>query len=58
MYRVLSLEKIRQQQTPEELENNRQKTLEACARFKEAQEALEKLCAERGIEVPVLMCAA
>lgn len=58
MYRVLSLEKIRQQQTPEELENNRQKTLEACARFKEAQADLEKRCEELGIEIPVLVCAA
>ncbi|MNN70225.1 hypothetical protein D3C81_1860630 [compost metagenome] len=54
----INLAEWRAKQTPEDMANNRQKTLDACKQFKEAQEALEKTCAELGIEVPVLVCAA
>lgn len=37
-------------------EGSRERTLEALARFQAAQERLEKVCAEKGIPVPVMVC--
>lgn len=42
--------------TPEQLKESRQKSLEAIQRWKEADEALEKLCKELGIEKPIITC--
>ena len=36
--------------------NARQKTLERVAQFQAAQKELERVCAERGIPVPQMVC--
>lgn len=35
---------------------SRERTLKALAQFQAAQERLEKVCAEKGIPVPVMVC--
>lgn len=42
--------------TPEQLEGNREKTLECIRKWKEADEDLTKLCDELGIEKPEMIC--
>lgn len=42
--------------TPGQQESNRQKSLDACKRFRDAQVQLERTCKELGIEVPVMVC--
>lgn len=42
--------------TPEEASASRARTLEAIRKYREAQEALERVCKEKGIEVPVMVC--
>lgn len=37
-------------------EDNRQKSLDAVQKFKDAQKELERVCKEQGIEVPVMVC--
>lgn len=36
--------------------NARQKTLDAVASYQKAQERLEQICKEKGIQVPQLVC--
>lgn len=42
--------------TPEQLKDNREKTLEVIRKWKEADEELTKLCIELGIEKPEMIC--
>jgi len=56
MVRTFDLSKLRQQQTPEQLAGNRERSLQFVERFQKAQRALEERCAELGIPVPVLVC--
>ncbi|WP_443698937.1 hypothetical protein [Pseudomonas sp.] len=42
--------------TPEQLKGNRERSLESVKKWKEADEALTKLCLELGIDKPVMVC--
>jgi uncharacterized protein (DUF58 family) len=48
----------RQPMSPEEAKKSRERTLEAMRKYREAQAELERICKEKGIEVPILVCAA
>ncbi|ARV77375.1 hypothetical protein FDI21_gp206 [Pseudomonas phage Noxifer] len=50
------LSKLRERQTPEQLAGNRQKSLDMVQRFQTAQKELERVCAEKGIPVPIMVC--
>ena len=41
---------------PAPSEDNRQKSLDMVKRWNEAQKELERVCAEQGIPVPVMVC--
>lgn len=42
--------------TPEEASASRARTLEAIRKCREAQAELERVCREKGIEIPVMVC--
>lgn len=42
--------------TPEEASASRAKTLETMRKCREAQADLERVCREKGIEIPVMVC--
>jgi uncharacterized protein YcaQ len=52
----LDLSRLRERQTPEQLAGNRQKSLDMVQRFQTAQKELERVCAEKGIPVPIMVC--
>lgn len=42
--------------TPEEASASRARTLEIMRKCREAQSELERVCREKGIEIPVMVC--
>lgn len=53
MYRPLSMLRLSPQRIDPEA---RQRSLDAVAAYYKAQKELERICAEKGIQVPVLVC--
>lgn len=52
MYRPLKIKPLKPS------EGSRERTLKALEDYQKAQAELERICKEKGIEVPVLVCAA
>ncbi len=52
----VNLSQLTTRRDPATLVNNRQKSLDAVQRFKDAQANLERVCEEKGIQVPVMVC--
>ncbi len=52
----VNLARLMTPSTPREKEDNRQKTLDRIQSFNDAQAEIERVCDEKGIPVPPMVC--